>query len=60
MDQYHELSDATMEVMLDSIENVLDEEANANYEVDYSVSRVNAGSVALKLKLVHAERCPDS
>ncbi|EKM60888.1 uncharacterized protein PHACADRAFT_82303 [Phanerochaete carnosa HHB-10118-sp] len=36
MDQYHELSDATMEVMLDSLENVLDEEANPDYEVDYS------------------------
>lgn len=38
MDQYHGLSDATMEVMLDSLENVLDEEANPDYEVDYSVS----------------------
>jgi len=44
MDQYHELSDATMEVMLDSLENILDEEAKSDYEVDYS-----SGVLTLKL-----------
>ena len=39
-EQYHELSDATMELMLESIENILDAEANDEYEVDYSVSPV--------------------
>lgn len=38
MEQYHELSDATMELMLESLENLLDEEARDDYEVDYSVS----------------------
>ena len=39
MEQYHALSDATMETMLESLENILDEEASSDYEVDYSVSR---------------------
>ena len=37
-EQYHEFSDATMELMLESLENLLDEAGEPDYEVDYSVS----------------------
>lgn len=38
MEQYHEYADATMETMLDSLENLVDEAGQPEYEVDYSVS----------------------
>lgn len=44
VEQYHALSDTTMETMLESLENVLDEEASSEYEVDYS-----SGVLTLKL-----------
>jgi hypothetical protein len=34
---YHTYSDATMETLLDSLEVLLDGEANPEYEVEYSV-----------------------
>ncbi|KAI0803051.1 hypothetical protein BC629DRAFT_1283734 [Irpex lacteus] len=44
VNQYHEYSDATMETLLDSLECLLDEEANPEYEVEYS-----SGVLTLKL-----------
>jgi frataxin len=37
MDQYHKLSDTTMEVLLEDLENLLDEIANSSFEVEYHV-----------------------
>lgn len=37
-DRYHQLSDATMDTMLESLEALLDEVSNPSYEVEYSVS----------------------
>lgn len=37
LDKYHAYSDATMETLLDSLENLLDNLANPEYEVEYSV-----------------------
>ena len=36
-DVYHQYSDATMEKMLESLENLLDEAGETEYEVDYGV-----------------------
>ncbi|KAI0085635.1 hypothetical protein BDY19DRAFT_908857 [Irpex rosettiformis] len=44
INQYHQYSDATMETLLDSLENLLDEEGNPEYEVEYS-----SGVLTLKL-----------
>ncbi|KAI0690694.1 hypothetical protein BC835DRAFT_1280555 [Cytidiella melzeri] len=41
---YHAYSDATMETLLDSLEGLLDDEGNPDYEVEYS-----AGVLTLKL-----------
>ncbi|KAF9451782.1 Frataxin [Macrolepiota fuliginosa MF-IS2] len=35
MERYHALSDSTMDSLLDSLENLLDNVGNANYEVEY-------------------------
>ena len=37
MEQYHALSDATMDTMLDSLESLLDDFADPEYEVEYHV-----------------------
>ncbi|KAI0343897.1 Frataxin [Trametopsis cervina] len=44
MERYHIFSDVTMETILDSLEAILDEEANPEYEVEY-----NSGVLTLKL-----------
>ncbi|TFK88579.1 Frataxin [Polyporus arcularius HHB13444] len=44
IEQYHQYSDATMDKMLESLENLLDELADPEYEVEY-------GSGVLTLKL---------
>lgn len=36
-ERYHALSDATMDTLWESLEQLLDAEANPNYEVEYSV-----------------------
>jgi len=36
MEKYHELSDATMEMLLESLEDILDGLNNPEYEVEYS------------------------
>jgi len=36
-ERYHALSDATMDTLLESLEELLDAEGNPNYEVEYSV-----------------------
>jgi len=36
MERYHELSDATMDVLLESLETLLDNIGNPEYEVEYS------------------------
>ncbi len=38
IETYHAYSDATMERLLESLENILDEINNPDYEVEYSVS----------------------
>ena len=38
MERYHELADATMDTMLESLEALLDDLAEEAFEVDYSVS----------------------
>lgn len=37
VERYHALSDATMDTLLVSLEELIDAEANTNYEVEYSV-----------------------
>ncbi|KNZ71471.1 Frataxin like protein, mitochondrial [Termitomyces sp. J132] len=37
MDRYHVLSEATMDSLLESLETLLDELADSNYEVEYHV-----------------------
>ena len=37
VDRYHALSDATMDTLWESLEELLDVEGNPNYEVEYSV-----------------------
>ncbi len=37
-EQYHVYSDTTMEALLDSLENIVDEIGDPNHEVEYSVS----------------------
>ncbi|KAI0932456.1 hypothetical protein AcW1_000420 [Taiwanofungus camphoratus] len=44
LEKYHEYSDATMDKMLESLENLLDEVADPNHEVEYS-----SGVLTLKL-----------
>ncbi|ETW87490.1 hypothetical protein HETIRDRAFT_457050 [Heterobasidion irregulare TC 32-1] len=44
MEQYHALSDATMDTMLDSLESLLDDFADPEYEVEY-----HSGVLTLKL-----------
>ena len=36
-ERYHALSDATMDTLWESLEELLDAEGNPNYEVEYSV-----------------------
>ncbi|EIM92790.1 Frataxin [Stereum hirsutum FP-91666 SS1] len=43
-DQYNELSDATMDAMLDSLEALVDESGQQEYEIEY-----NSGVLTLKL-----------
>ena len=38
MEEYHQYADATMDALLDSLENLLDEAGSPEYEVEYSVS----------------------
>lgn len=42
VERYHALSDATMDTLWESLEELLDVEGNSNYEVEYSV-RCNSG-----------------
>jgi frataxin len=37
VERYHALSDATMDTLYESLEELLDAEGNSNYEVEYSV-----------------------
>ena len=37
VERYHALSDATMDTLWESLEELLDDEGNPNYEVEYSV-----------------------
>ena len=37
IERYHALSDATMDTMLDNLENLLDDLGKSEYEVEYSV-----------------------
>lgn len=39
VERYHALSDATMDTLWESLEELLDAEGNPNYEVEYSVRR---------------------
>ncbi|THH05101.1 hypothetical protein EW145_g5039 [Phellinidium pouzarii] len=36
MERYHQLSDATMDTLLESLENLIDSLGNSDYEVEYS------------------------
>jgi frataxin len=38
MERYHKLSDAVMDELLESLESLLDEHGNPDYEVEYHVS----------------------
>jgi frataxin len=40
MEQYHQLSDTTMDSLLESLENLLDGLGRSNYEVEYHVSDI--------------------
>ncbi|KXN84781.1 hypothetical protein AN958_12075 [Leucoagaricus sp. SymC.cos] len=44
MERYHALSDSTMDSLLESLENLLDDVADPNYEVEY-----HSGVLTLKL-----------
>jgi len=37
MERYHALSEATMDSLLESLENLLDDVADSSYEVEYHV-----------------------
>ncbi|KAH9937488.1 uncharacterized protein B0H18DRAFT_1100655 [Fomitopsis serialis] len=50
MEKYHAYSDATMEQMLESVENLLDDMGDPNCEVEYSASTCRQSGV-LTLKL---------
>jgi hypothetical protein len=39
VERYHALSDATMDTLCESLEELLDVERNPTYEVEYSVRR---------------------
>lgn len=41
-EQYHQLSDTTMDTLLESLETLLDDLGNPDYEVEYSVSLSHA------------------
>ena len=56
LEQYHAYSDATMETLLDSLENLLDTLGNPEYEVEYSV-RLTASFLVLAFGcLAHCAR----
>lgn len=38
MERYHQLSDTTMDMLLESLETLLDEVDHPRFEVEYSVS----------------------
>lgn len=38
MEEYHQLSDTTMDILLESLEGLLDVLGRSNYEVEYHVS----------------------
>ena len=40
MEEYHQLSDTTMDILLESLENLLDVLGRSNYEVEYHVSDI--------------------
>lgn len=40
VEEYHLYSDATMEHLLESLENFLDQAGNSQWEVEYNVSQV--------------------
>lgn len=46
-DQYNELSDATMDAMLDSLEALVDESGQQEYEIEYNVRPVHFCMVVL-------------
>lgn len=46
-DQYNELSDATMDAMLDSLEALVDESGQQEYEIEYNVRPVHFYMVVL-------------
>lgn len=43
VEQYNELSDATMDAMLDSLEALMDESGEDEWEVEYSVCSILTG-----------------
>jgi frataxin len=38
MERYHALSDATMDILNEALEELIDAEGNQSYEIEYSVS----------------------
>lgn len=46
-DQYNELSDATMDAMLDSLEALVDESGQQEYEIEYNVRPIHFYMVVL-------------
>ena len=50
MQRYHQLSDATMDKLLESLEDLLDDLGKSDYEIEYSVCYVHSLSSALSNK----------
>lgn len=61
-DDYHAYADDTMERLLDSLEHLLDDLGNAEYEVEYSVSTILIRVLLIQLTglKLRVERRPDS
>jgi frataxin len=49
LEKYHLLSDATMDALLESLENLLDVLGNPSYEVEYHVSAISCSPYCFPL-----------
>ena len=58
IERYHALSDATMDTMLDNLENLLDDLGKSEYEVEYSVRLLAAHCYFVSCMI--SERCIDT
>lgn len=57
-DQYNELSDATMDAMLDSLEALVDESGQPEYEIEYNVRPVHFYMVvSYSLLIMRIDEC---